>query len=300
MKQLHFIQLVLVVVCLLMGSCVKNTNVKTSSVAFDNGNSIEEPCNDAVLLKKFEQAASAFYKENGGTDATSYKKQLLNKRCRVSYLKPSYHQWEGSEFYSRFKQGVLMVGKMYQCGNCTDDHISVASAFTISEDGICVTNYHVFKSYDPAKPNDYITFFVMDADKNMYPVIEVLAASKKDDLAVFRIDTKGQKIPVLCIGEEQGIGEEVHLISHPDNRFYRYTQGHINRKYIKPGTTKVRQSISADFAKGSSGAPVMDRCGNVIGVVAGTQNIYYDSEGKIYQSTIKEIIPVSRLKKLIE
>ncbi len=149
-------------------------------------------------------------------------------------------------------------------------------------------------------PNEYITAFVMDADQNIYPVTEVLAASKQDDLAVFKIDTKGRSLPALPLGDDLPTGEPVNVISHPDKRFYTYTQGHVNRSYIKAGTTKVRQNISAEFAKGSSGAAVMDKCGNVAGIVAGTQNIYYVPQWEAYQATIKEIIPVSRLKELIK
>lgn len=258
----------------------------------------DEPVIDASILKEFEQKASAYYAQNGGTDAATYKQQLSNKKCNISLEKPTNLSPAKGDFYKQHKGGVLMMGKMYKCGQCPDDHINAASAFIISDDGVCVSNYHVFKSYDPSKPNNYITYFVMDHQKNVYPVTEVLAASKHDDLAIFRIDTKGQEMQVLTIGEEQGAGAPVHLISHPDHRFYRYTQGHINRTYIKAGTSKRRQSISAEFAKGSSGAPVLDNCGNVVGIVAGTQNIYYEPKWQGYQSTIKEIIPVSQLKEL--
>ncbi len=259
-----------------------------------------KPINDAQLLTEFEKEASSLYKQNGGVDADTYKEQLSRKQWQIETLSPNQQLFSGALFYNKFKTGVLMMGKMYHCGHCPKEHISAASAFVISHEGICATNYHVFKSYDPSKPNEYITFFVMDAEQNVYPVTEVLAASKQDDLAIFKIDMQGKKLTPLNLGVEQPIGSDIHLISHPDNRFYTYTQGHINRTYFKPGTTKIRQSISAEFAKGSSGAPVMDNYGNVVGIVAGTQNIYYDQEGKIYQSTIKEMIPVSRLKELIK
>ncbi len=271
-----------------------NENVVISS------NTIEEPINDAEMLKHFEQTASAYYKDFGGVDAKTYQEQLGNKTCEVTHQGISTTAFQGAALYKQFRKGVLMMGKMAKCGHCPDDHLSTASAFVIAEEGICVTNYHVFKSYDPSKPSNYITLFVMDIERNIYPVTEVLAASKKDDLVIFRVNTKGQKMSSLKLGEEQGIGQPIHLISHPDRRFYTYTQGHVDRKYVKPGTTKIRQSISAEFAKGSSGAPILDDCGNVVGIVAGTQNIYYDKESKIYQSTIKEIIPVSRLKELIK
>ncbi|WP_430813276.1 S1 family peptidase [Carboxylicivirga sp. RSCT41] len=294
-------------VCLLFGlfflltinACQSGRQEKSDNPVIESNYKPEAPINDAERLKSFEQQASAFYKEHGGVDADTYKKQLSSKECEAEVLPLQHVPYSAYAFYRRFRKSVLMMGKMYKCGHCPEDHISTASAFMISEDGVCATNYHVFKSYDPSKPNDYITFFVMDYEQNIYPVVEVLAASKHDDLAIFRIDTKGQKVPALSLGQEQGPGEAIHLISHPDHRFYTYTQGHIDRKYFKPGSKKIRQSISAEFAKGSSGAPVMDKCGNVVGVVAGTQNIYYDQEGNVYQSTIKEIIPVSRLKELI-
>jgi S1-C subfamily serine protease len=302
MKRYFIWPLAMIMIGFLLQNCeVKTTHNEQGEVEMSpvNQTAQEEPINDAEWLKDFEKKASAYYAENGGTDADTYKKQLLTKKCAVNCKPPLVSKVQGSAFYQQFKPGVLMMGKMYKCPNCPDDHISTASAFVISEDGICATNYHVFKSYDPSKPNEYITYYVMDVNSNIYPVVEVLAASKHDDLAIFRIDTKGTKMSPLALGNEKGTGEPIHLISHPDHRFYTYTQGFINRKYIKPGTTKIRQCISAEFAKGSSGAPVMDECGNVVGVVAGTQNIYYDQEAKVYQTTIHEIIPVSRLKELI-
>ncbi|MCT4602253.1 MAG: serine protease [Marinifilum sp.] len=56
-------------------------------------------------------------------------------------------------------------------------------------------------------------------------------------------------------------------------------------------------SISAEFAVGSSGAPVFNSKGNVVGVVSTT---YPLSASKNPQMIVKEMIPVSSLKKLIK
>ncbi len=270
---------------------------------YSNDNKViekQEVINDAEMLKKFLQKAEDYYIKNGGTQANDYKKQTLGKSCEVNLKSPSSQSIKRGAFYKELKKSILLMGILTKQEETSSYVIGTASAFSISKDGICVTNYHVFKSFDPAKPKEYETVFVMDVKGNVYPVIEVLAASKHDDLAVFRIDCKGKEMLPLALGNDSPVGEEINLISHPDRRFYSYSQGHINRTYLKPGTSKIRQCISAEFAKGSSGAPIMDNYGNVVGVVAGTQNIYYDQRGKGYQMTIREIIPVSKLKALFE
>lgn len=259
-----------------------------------------EPINDAKLLKHFLSKAKSYYAQNGGTEANELKKQTSNKKCEVSLENSSLQVVKGGAFYNAFKKRVLVMGMLYKRGEEAEYQISTASAFPISKDGICVTNYHVFKSYDRSKPSEYETMFVMDYDGEVYPVVEVLAASKQDDLAIFRINCGNMEMLPLILGNNLPAGEDVNLISHPNRRLYSYTRGNINRKYIKSGTTKIRQCISAEFAKGSSGAPILDNCGNVVGVVAGTQNINYNSKPETYQMTIREIIPVSRIKKLIQ
>ncbi|MFV0553920.1 MAG: serine protease [Mangrovibacterium sp.] len=269
-----------------------------SSQAVSSGE-LDEVIDDAKLFRNYEQAASAYYKEHGGLDDEAYWEQMTKKSGEVNTLSPSDQIIQGAQFYRTFREGVLMMGKMSKCGQCPDDHITIASAFVISEDGVCVTNYHVFKQRDPSVVEDYITLFVMDINQNIYPVVEVLAASKSNDLVMFRVDVQGEKLKPLSIGHDQLIGEPINLISHPDHKFYTYTQGHVTRKYFRPGTSSVRQSISAEFAHGSSGAPILDSCGNVVGVVAATQNVYYLPNNQGYQMTLKEIIPVSCLKELI-
>lgn len=296
-KKVH-VALWLIIVAI--GGCQRPKKKEQVAATSTTQVTCDEPINDAQWLKLFEQKATEYMASHEVTAAETYKKQLGQKSCSVETVAPNKTAISGEAFYKTFRKGVLMMGKVHKCGHCPENHISTASAFVISKEGICATNYHVFKSYDPSKPSEYITFFVMDSEQNVYPVIEVLAASKHDDIAIFRIDKGEHELHPLAIGEQKAPGASIHLISHPDHRFYTFTNGQINRHYIKPGTTKIRQSISAEFAKGSSGAPIMDDGGNVVGMVAGTQNIYYDPDGKIYQATIKEIIPVSRIKALLE
>jgi S1-C subfamily serine protease len=61
-------------------------------------------------------------------------------------------------------------------------------------------------------------------------------------------------------------------------------------------------AITADYAKGSSGGPVLNARGEVVGMVSSTNSIYYTREkgqNQNLQMVIKSCVPVGAISKLL-
>ena len=190
------------------------------------------------------------------------------------------------------------MGRLYNCGKCSKWHTSMASAFAIGKEGIIVTNYHVLEK------DDGEILGAMDAEGTVYGVEKVLAANREDDLIILKL--RDAKLIPMSLGKPANVGSDVWVISHPNRKLYTMTKGMVSRYQMilksgqKPGR---RMSITADYAKGSSGAPVFNRKGQVVGVVSSTSSIYYSVENgkkENLQMVVKNCIPVESIHELIQ
>lgn len=209
---------------------------------------------------------------------------VKTKGCSMSIL---------DDYYETQKGKTLIIARLWNQPDGQKNILYKGSAFPITKDGICVTNHHIFRLH-PDKMED-ILYLVMDIDGNFYEIQEILAANFDDDLAIFKLkDVKGM-VPV-SIGNNPKVGDEVHLISHPAANYYYYSKGNVTRSYLYQERRSKRVSITADFSVGSSGAPVCDIHGNLLGVVTST---YYLPKGGYPQVIVKEMSPVGNLNKLL-
>ena len=193
------------------------------------------------------------------------------------------------------QKAVVVIGGVYKCNKCPHWHIAPASGFLIAED-LVVTNYHVVAN--PERSGLAVRVF----DGGMFMVEDVVAASEKYDLAVLRLPKTGVK-PV-ALGPPLPVGSKIRLISHPNRRFYTLSEGRVARYFVMERKRRPVSAlaITADFGKGSSGGPVLNEEGQVVGIAASTQSLYYTEKEGVQnnlQMVFKNCVPVSQLRELI-
>jgi S1-C subfamily serine protease len=176
------------------------------------------------------------------------------------------------EVYARGKHGVVVVGGLYTCKNCGKFHATVASGFVLTATGAVVTNYHVVNH------REIEALVVMTDRREVLPVRRILAANQTDDVAILKVDAEGlTPLPVAAALDAAPVGSPVGVISHPAERFYCYTSGVVSRYSMNQLAEQKADTvwITADFARGSSGAPVLNPKGQVVAVVRSTESIYH-------------------------
>jgi S1-C subfamily serine protease len=92
------------------------------------------------------------------------------------------------------------------------------------------------------------------------------------------------------------------MMGHPfDNLFYM-EDGIIANKYISERDDAVKISITAEFGQGASGGPVVNRNGQLVGMVSGTMMHYTNRsrENGDLQMIVKEVVPVSVISEYIK
>lgn len=257
---------------------------------------------DKKLLSEINFHAKQLREMDGIPKAAELLKQLNRKQCQLALQMPGEKKLTTAEIAERTRKGVLVVSGLYKCNRCPEWHSGAASGFMLTEDGAFCTSYHVIDN----KQNDSI--FIMTGDGRIAPVIEVLAADKRTDLAILKAKGKGfTPLPVTMNPLDAPIGEKIHVFGHPSRHFYVLSEGIISRKYLdstnKEGPRRMI-SITADFAKGSSGSPVFNEYGTVIASVNNTQSIYYnvkkDGIKDNLQMVFKNTVSLEHLRTLIK
>ena len=169
--------------------------------------------------------------------------------------------------------------------------ISQGSGFFINEDGDIITNFHVVKGSDRIE--------VVTSDGKRYPVKDPLDADVDGDLFLASTDIQKNMVHPLKISSAiPEIGEDIIVIGCPEGLSQTMTRGTISaiRDQEKYGTVI---QIDAAISPGSSGSPVINKKGEVIGVATfhriEGQNLNFAISGKNVSDFIGKTGTISKV-----
>ncbi len=255
-----------------------------------------EPINDQALFSYLEREGRRL--ANEGATLTNWG-TLPDREAPPTRLgKRSNRKRNLTDLAAEMEKSVAVIGVLYECDNCTRMHLATATGFLVSSDGAVATCRHVLAA-SGEKGRGVV---VMTRDGAVHAVQGVLGSDTLNDLLVLQI--QGRKFPALPLSTEVAVGAPVTVLSHPERHFYVFTAGAIARRSgeRRAGGWFERVGITAEFAKGSSGAPVCDESGSVVAMVNSTQSIYYSlekGEQRDFQMAIRECTPVSALMRVL-
>jgi S1-C subfamily serine protease len=164
------------------------------------------------------------------------------------------------------QQSKPAIVRVLVYGKAQDEPERIGSGFIVSPNGLVATNLHVFTDLSRGVFTD-VRIGLLDG--RLLPVKRVIAIDASRDLAILSIDAKD--LPVLELGDSDraSAGDPVVAIGHPVGQFYTVSDGLISSwRLLDAGggkATKILQ-ISAPISVGSSGGPLFDSKGKVIGV----------------------------------
>lgn len=229
---------------------------------------------DEQFGKDFSAKLTALAKKNECIRPNELKKRLKAKTCRVTLTQPGTQALSPEDVYERALESVFVVGSVERSEKDRSkwEDGRQATAWALTADGVLVTNWHVFEKTGRER------FGVANHKGEVFPVIDVLACDPEADVAVIKVKGTGFK-PLALAGDER-VGAWVAVLSHPGGQLFTFTQGHITRYAREPNEKKPIEwmSISADFAVGSSGGPVLNRFGAVVGMATSTITTESDEE----------------------
>jgi hypothetical protein len=233
---------------------------------------------DDAYTAQVSQAGEALLRAHKLSSLETLRAEVHTGGVALSLTPLSHEKLEAPDLCDRLRESTLAVGSLYRCPECGGWHFSGSSGFVINETGIICTCCHVLIEEDEQIKESYL--IAADSAGHVFPVKSVLAADTDADCCLLKIEANGLKPLPLRTGARTG--ESVYCLSHPGGYYFMFTQGiisrlnrrtnadHAERGHDSPvrGRPVLLLNITAEFAPGSSGAPVVDSSGNVVGQVA--------------------------------
>lgn len=195
-----------------------------------------------------------------GLTTTQWREQMLRRHCDRKLPEAtvdSNRSLTTAEIFRERRASVVVIGHLL-----ADGQVVHAAGVVLDSNGVIATAYHVVD-----KPTA-VARCVLTSEGKVYPIQEILAADRPNDVALLRVEASNLTPTRLSKGDDEG--SLLTIIAHPAGEFYSVTQGHLRRYQtsVVLGKQVVRMAVTADFTDGSSGGPIFNDRGEVAGIVS--------------------------------
>jgi len=138
--------------------------------------------------------------------------------------------------------------------------IGAGTGFLVSSDGLLVTNQHVVAEAH--------TIIAKAENGGLFPVTRIVATDPRNDLALIQFNAKDLPFLALAPDGSAEAGTRISIIGSPLGLEGTLTEGIVSARRRLPKEKRDVLQISAPISQGSSGSPVLDSQGRVIGVAS--------------------------------
>ena len=175
----------------------------------------------------------------------------------------------------------------------TGETLSIGSGFFVRQN-LIVTNYHVIEGAASGTAK-------LVGKHTKYTIEGITATEKFNDLAILKVSASGIKpLPLVANSDRVKIGGQVYVAGNPKGLEGTFSDGIISSK--RGGYANQRLQMTAPISPGSSGGPVLNTRGEVIGVsfmtIEGGQNLNFAIPSnyiKTLLSLSNKVRPLSRV-----
>ena len=157
-----------------------------------------------------------------------------------------------NQLYNKYKSSVFLIytsdgAKGFQ-----------GTGFFISRDGLAVSNYHVFEGTSQGLE------VIQTIENRQFKIAEVLDTSKEYDYIIFKVEISDYHIanPIPIVSHAPQIGDDVFAIGNPKGLASTLSKGIVSS--FRDDDRRIQ--TTAEITHGSSGGPLMNMNGEVVGI----------------------------------
>jgi S1-C subfamily serine protease len=150
------------------------------------------------------------------------------------------------------------IGVIVAAGNSS---LRLGTGFFVGSTGLLLTNFHVVEG------TDFVGVKIPSSNGVLWAK-KATSFDVENDLVVLEVETSGKKPVSFGDSDQAQVGEQIVVIGNPEGLEQTVSNGLLSG--IREVEGRKLFQISAPISEGSSGSPVFDGRGEVIGVVVST------------------------------